>query len=107
MNIKIHTVIRDIMGKTGTDILEAIISGEKDPKSFLPFIDPRIRADSQIILKSLGGNWRDEHLFLLERCYACFKFYRDTIQTCHREIESVLDRFQTEYLVASENPVKK
>jgi transposase len=109
MNIKIHTVIRDIMGKTGTDILEAIISGERDPKNFLPFIDPRIRADNHTILKSLEGNWRDEHLFLLEQCYISFKFYRERILICDREIERVLDGFQKGLFVGSgtENPPKK
>ena len=41
MNIKIHTVINDITGKTGTAIIKAIIAGERDPNCFLSYVDPR------------------------------------------------------------------
>ena len=32
MNIKLHTLISDIDGKTGTLIIEAILAGERDPE---------------------------------------------------------------------------
>ena len=32
MNIKIHTVISDILGKTGMKMVKAIIAGERDPQ---------------------------------------------------------------------------
>jgi hypothetical protein len=35
MNIKISTVISDIVGKTGTAIVKAIIEGERIPVNFL------------------------------------------------------------------------
>jgi transposase len=44
MNIKISTVISDIVGKTGTAIVKAIIEGERIPVNFLPFVDSRIKA---------------------------------------------------------------
>ncbi len=62
MNIKTHTVISDMVGKTGTAIIEAIIAGERNPENFMPFIDARIKADKVTLLKSLQGNWRKEHL---------------------------------------------
>ena len=34
MNIKIHTVISDLPGKTGTAIVEAIIKGQKVPEHY-------------------------------------------------------------------------
>ena len=78
MNIKIHTVINDITGKTGTAILKAIIAGERDPNSFLSYVDPRIKADKQSILKSLEGNWRSDHLFLLTAVLQSISAYADT-----------------------------
>jgi len=53
MNIKIHTVINDIMGKTGKAILEAILKGERKAENFIPLIDGRIKASHEDILKSL------------------------------------------------------
>jgi len=90
MNIKIHTVISDITGKTGTAIIKAIISGERNPRSFLAFVDRRIKADDNTIIKSLEGNWRSEHLFLLQQCYNLYQHMQTQIDFCEKQIEEVL-----------------
>lgn len=90
MNLKIHTVINDIMGKTGRLIVEAIINGERKAANFLPLVDKRVKADSETICKSLQGNWRAEHLFLLNQSYIMYKFMQDQIALCDKEIEGVL-----------------
>ena len=105
MNVKVHTVIRDITGKTGTRIIEAIIAGEREAANFIPLLERNIKADHQTIIKSLEGNWRDEQLFLLNQCYTCFKFYKEQIAVCDAEIERTLANFQTE--VFAEPEVKK
>src|SRR6185312_12065502 len=69
MNIKVHSVISDIIGKTGTAIIEAIIAGERKAENFMPFIDGRIKADRETLIKSLQGNWRKEHLATLRMSY--------------------------------------
>ncbi|MEJ7767634.1 MAG: transposase [Chitinophagaceae bacterium] len=56
MNIKVYTVIKDITGVTGIKIIEAILEGERNPINFLPFVDYRIKADRETIVKSLEGN---------------------------------------------------
>ena len=63
MNVKFQHVIRDITGKTGLAIIEAIVSGERDPLNLARLRDPRIRADEATIARSLQGHWRDEHIF--------------------------------------------
>ena len=90
MNVKIHSVISDIMGKTGKAIIESILSGQREPASFLQHIDPRIKADKDTILKSLNGNWRDEQLFLLEQNYELHKLIENRITICETKIEAVL-----------------
>lgn len=90
MNIKIHTVISDITGKTGTAIIEAIIQGERKAENFLSLVDRRIKADTETIRKSLEGNWRVEHLFLLNQSYTMYKFIQQQIVLCEQEIEGVL-----------------
>jgi transposase len=96
MNIKVHTVIRDITGKTGTGIVEAIINGERKPENFLVYVDRNIKADHQTIVKSLQGNWRSEHLFILKECYHSYRFYKERITVCDAEIERQLGRYQRE-----------
>ena len=90
MNIKVHTVISDILGKTGTAIVEAIIDGERQAENFMCFIDGRIKADEETLLKSLEGNWRKEHLATLKLSYETYKFLQEKIAECEREIENTL-----------------
>jgi transposase len=90
MNIKIHTVIRDIMGKTGKAIIEAIINGEREAKNFLPLIDGRIQASEEEIEKSLEANWRRECLFIVKQCYKQYQQLQAHIVDCEKEIELIL-----------------
>jgi transposase len=90
MNLKIHTLINDLMGKTGKAIVEAIIGGERIAENFLPFVDPRIKADRAHISKSLEGNWRKEQLFLLEQNYHNYQFLQTQVGKCDQEIEQAL-----------------
>ena len=96
MNIKVHTVIRDIVGKTGTAIIEAIIAGEREPANFMCHVDSRIKADEPTLLKSLEGNWRKEHLATLKISYEIYKIFQQKIKECEKEIEETLQ----EYLAA-------
>ena len=90
MNIKVHTLIRDITGKTGLAIIEAIVKGERVAENFLPFLHYGIKADRQEIVKSLEGNWRDEHLFTLEQSYEMYKFIQEQIKNVDEKIAEVL-----------------
>jgi transposase len=94
MNIKVHTVISDIVGKTGTAIIEAILDGERKPEKFMPLIDKRIKADKSTLLKSLEGNWRTEHLATLKLSYDMYKIFQLKIEECEKEISKVLEDYQ-------------
>jgi transposase len=109
MNLKIHTLISDLMGKTGTAIVEAILAGERTAENFLRFVDVRIKADKTDIVKSLEGNWRREHLFLLEQNYQNYLFLQGQIMKCDQEIEQVLQLMharENEGIVAPEKQVR-
>jgi transposase len=94
MNIKIHGVISDLMGKSGTAILEAILAGEREPENFMQYVDYRVKADRESIKKSLRGNWRAEHLFLLEENYKLYEFLQQRIVSCEKEIELHLQKME-------------
>jgi transposase len=94
MNIKFHTLIRDITGKTGTAFIEAILAGERNPAAFLPLIDGRVRADRGKIIQSLEGTWRTEHLFTLQKSYTLYKQYQQHIAECDIEIEKQLQQYE-------------
>lgn len=90
MNIKIHVVISDILGKTGMQIIEAIIGGNHDPEDLSRLRDPRIKASREDIIKSLQGIWKDEYLFTLNQAYDTYKFYQKQMKECDRKIHEQL-----------------
>lgn len=94
MNIKLHTVISDITGQTGTAIVTAIIGGERNAEAFLSLVGHRIKADREMIRKSLQGNWRTEHLFTLSESYNLYRYYQQRIAVCDQQIEEQLRNYE-------------
>ena len=90
MNIKLHTVISDILGKTGLKMVTAIIAGERDVDELMKFKDSRIKADDEDIKKSLKGIWRDEYLFMLKQAYDGYMFYQSQKRACDEKIKDIL-----------------
>ena len=94
MNIKLHTVISDITGKTGSAIVEAILAGERNAEAFLQLVNGNIKADKETIKRSLQGNWRTEHLFTLGQSYELYQYYMKRIETCDKQIEEQLQNYE-------------
>ena len=93
MNVKLHQVISDITGKTGTAIVEAIVGGERDPRKLAGLRDPRTRSDEATISRSLKEHWREEHIFELTQSLELYRVYQPKIAECDREIEAQMERF--------------
>ena len=90
MNIKIHTVISDILGKTGMQMVKAIIAGERNPQILATLCDPRIKASQEEIIKSLQGIWKEEYLFMLEQAVENYEFHQKQIKSCEEKIKEQL-----------------
>jgi transposase len=90
MNIKIHTVISDLLGKTGMAMVKAILAGERDPQILSSLCDPRIKASREEIIKSLQGIWNDEYLFILEQALENYEFHQNQIKRCEEKIRQQL-----------------
>ena len=96
MNVKLQHVISNITGKTGMDIIEAIVRGERNPCRLAGLRDPRTRAGEAAIARSLQGHWREEHIFELTQALELYRTYQDKIAQCGREIERQLEQFEVE-----------
>ena len=94
MNVKLHHVIRDITGKTGMDIIQAIVKGERNPRRLARLRDPRTKSDERTIAKSLQGHWRQEHIFELTQALELYWTYQAKIAECDLEIEAQLKQFE-------------
>ena len=90
MNIKIHTVISDLLGKTGMSMVKAILAGETDPHVLVTLCDKRIKANKEEIIKSLTGIWKEEHLFMLSQAVEHYEFHNQQIKNCDEKIEAQL-----------------
>ena len=93
MNLKLHCVISDITGVTGTLIINAILAGERDPHALAKLKNQLIRADEETIAKALDGNYLPEHLFTLKQSLASYTHCQTQIEECDKEIQKMLKEF--------------
>lgn len=99
MNIKLHTVISDIMGDSGLKVLRAILAGERNPEALLQLCHITIREKKgKNVIKSLEGNYREEYLFGLRQALEMWEVYQRKIFDCDKEIEKLLKEMTQEYL---------
>jgi transposase len=92
MNVKLTEVAGDLMGVTGTRIIEAIVAGERDPQKLAGLRDGRCRRTEEEYVKALEGHWRQEHLFELKQVYELYRFYHQKITECDEQIQAELTR---------------
>jgi len=86
MNIKLHYVIDDLSGQTGQAIIQAILNGEREPLRLAKYRNKRIKASEETIAKSLEGDWRKEHLFVLRVAWQNAKHLQEQIKKCDQEL---------------------
>lgn len=111
MNIKLDRVISDIMGKSGKNIIQAILSGERNPEALVRLTDKRLKASKEELIKSLEADWRKEHLFTLQQSFEIHEFYQTKIIECDKQIEHALSLYPRAEIINKDqnsfNPYKK
>jgi transposase len=91
MNVHLDTVLSDIMGKTGQQILRAIVNDERNGAVLAEYRDRRVKADVQTIARSLCGTWRGEHVFALTQALARYDVFQTQLQACDEHIAATLE----------------
>lgn len=82
MNVLLHTVIADIVGKSGLAIVDANLAGERNRHTLASLCHVsmvRIRATPEEIEKSLEGDYRPEHLFTLRQSLHLYRSCQEMI----------------------------
>jgi transposase len=92
MNLQIHHVLSDITGMSGLAVVDAILSGQRDPRHLAGLVQSRVHADRETVIKSLVGNYRAEHLFTLGQSLAAYRQYQKMLADCDREMEQYMRR---------------
>ena len=64
--IKLSTVATDIFGKSGRDMIEALIAGQRDPKTLAQLARGRMRVKHAALVEALHGRFDDHHALLAQ-----------------------------------------
>jgi transposase len=86
MNVQIHHVLSDITGVSGQAILDAILTGERDPVALAQLCHARVKSPREKVARALEGNYRAEHLFTLKQSLDGYRYYQKLITELDQEI---------------------
>jgi hypothetical protein len=101
MNLQLHRVISDITGTTGMAIIRAIVAGEREPQVLAALKDYRIKSSTSEIAKALMGDYRVEHIFVLQQELQLYEVYQTALTACDRQIEQCLAQFSDQVNVVA------
>jgi transposase len=90
MNLQLPTVISDVKGDTGLRIVRDIVAGKTDPQALAQHRDRRCHASEAELIAALTGNYRPEHVFVLQQNLELFDAYQRQLATCDAAIEAHL-----------------
>lgn len=93
-NIKIDSVISDIMGMSGQRFLMAIIEGESDPEKLAEHASPRLKASREQIEDALRGFANSHHRFMLTLHLGLIATLDDAVAQIDREVTALLEPFR-------------
>jgi transposase len=94
MNLQLGQVLSDLTGKTGLEILRAIVAGEHDPVVLSRLRQGRCQHSQADLIKALTGQYRPEHLFVLKQALEMYDSFTQRLLACDQEIERLLDDLQ-------------
>lgn len=90
-NIKLDSVISDILGASGRRMIEAMIAGVRDPHKLAGLADRRLKATPKQLYDALHGRLRD-HRFLLQLHLAQWEALDAAIRGIDREADERIAR---------------
>jgi len=94
-NIKLDSVISDIMGVSGRRMIEALAAGESNPLTLAGLADRRLKASPQELCDALRGRVTRHHRFLFTLHLRHVDALDDAIATIDQEIDADIEPFRT------------
>ena len=93
-NLKLGSVLTQIMGVSGRAILQALIGGEHDPDRLLTLVQPGVKAPPEKLRAALQGRITGRHRFLLRLHLRQVDALDAAIAEIDAEVDHDLDPFR-------------
>src|SRR3954453_12976417 len=93
-NLKLSSVLSQIMGKSGRAILQALIDGETDPDVLLTLLERGVKTPPERIHAALQGRITPHHRFLLRLHLRQIEALEAAIAEIDAEVDRGLDPFR-------------
>ncbi len=93
--IKLDSVASDVLGVSGKAMIEALISGERDPEVLAGLSKGKLRNKIPILQEALRGRFREHHAKMLRIVFDHLAHLETTIGNLDNEIDQVTIPFTT------------
>jgi transposase len=93
-NIKLTSVLSDIMGVSGRKILTALCEGERNAERLASLADPRVKASRAKIAEALQGHVTEHHRFMLSLHLRQIEAIESAVTMLEARIEKALEPFR-------------
>jgi transposase len=94
--IKLSSVATDILGKSGRDMLAALIAGTHDPQVLAELARGRLRTKIPLLRRALQGRFVSHHRLIVEKILTKLDFLDETIEDLSAEIDRLIAPFAAE-----------
>ena len=93
-NIKLSSVMSDVLGKSGKAMLRAIVAGETDAKALAELSRGRLRGKKAKLQEAAEGRLTEHHRFLLEQWLTIWEQLEERIGKFAERIEEKIRPFE-------------
>ena len=93
-NLKLTSVLTDVMGVSGRAMLTALVKGTTDPAVLAELARGRLRKKLPDLRRALAGRFRRHHAFLVEQILAKIDYLDEALARLNAEIDERLIPFE-------------
>ena len=93
-NLKLTSVVTDVMGKTGRAILEALVQGQSNPQTLAELAAGSLRTKRAELVEALRGRVLPQHRFLLKLHLGLYDSVHTAVAAVDAQLEEQLSPFR-------------
>jgi transposase len=105
-NIKLDSVISDVMGASGRRMIEAMIAGVRDPRKLAALASGRIKAKPKALYDALHGRLTDHHRFMLRLHLGQYDALACSIRDVDQQVDEAIARMDKEAAGSGQSPFR-